>query len=73
MGQVTIYLPDEVERRVRRDAKRAGKSLSAFIADRVEPEAPTGWPKEFIEVLGTWEGELNVGEDPPPPEPPSFD
>src|SRR4029453_3951376 len=33
MAQVTIYLPDPVEREVRRAAKRARKSVSAFLAD----------------------------------------
>ncbi|MEW5742833.1 MAG: hypothetical protein AB1938_28205 [Myxococcota bacterium] len=32
MSQVTIYLPRDVEARARREAKRRGKSLSAYIA-----------------------------------------
>lgn len=35
MAQVTIYLPPEVERLARREAKRLKKSLSAYIASRL--------------------------------------
>lgn len=33
MAQLTIYLPDELEQRVRKEAKRSKKSLSAFMAE----------------------------------------
>lgn len=35
MSQLTIYLPAPVARKVRSDAKRAKKSISAYIADLV--------------------------------------
>lgn len=35
MSQITIYLPSSVAQKVRSDAKRAHKSVSAYIADLV--------------------------------------
>lgn len=39
MSQVTIYLASELEARARREAKRRGKSLSAYIASLLEEPA----------------------------------
>lgn len=36
MAQITIYLPPELEAEVRREARSAKLSLSAFIAARLE-------------------------------------
>lgn len=38
MAQVTIYVPDRLAARLRREAKRAGTSLSAYIARRFESQ-----------------------------------
>lgn len=64
MSQVTIYLPDEVAARARREAKRAGLSLSAFIASALERRAGSrgGWSKEFLSTFGEWAGPLDVEE-----------
>jgi hypothetical protein len=36
MSQVTIYLSKEVEAKARREARKARKTLSAYIASRLE-------------------------------------
>lgn len=41
MGQLTIYLPDEDEQRLRTDAERSGLSVSAYVRRRVF-DAPGG-------------------------------
>lgn len=59
MAQVTIYLPDGVERAVRREAKRARKSVSAYLADLARAKvAPAGWPEGFERLFGSWHGDL---------------
>lgn len=35
MAQLTLYIPDDVATRLRRDARRAHKSLSAFVVERL--------------------------------------
>ena len=70
MAQITIYVPDDVAKRLRQAAKRSGKSLSAYLT-----EAATGrresreWPDWFFELQGSCKGTLEVPEDPPPEEP----
>jgi predicted CopG family antitoxin len=64
MSQVTIYLPDELERELRAAAKKAGKSFSAYIAELASrrKKPGRGWPKAFKATFGAWEGEF---EEPP--------
>jgi hypothetical protein len=52
MSQVTIYLPPDVERLVRREAKKARKSLSAWLTELARREVqPSGWPEGYFEAL----------------------
>ncbi len=64
MSQVTIYLPDDVERELRAAARKAGKSFSAYITELAtrKKRAVRGWPKAFLATFGAWEGEF---EEPP--------
>ncbi|MCC6332892.1 MAG: hypothetical protein IT380_02765 [Myxococcales bacterium] len=68
MSQVTIYLPDDVERELRAAAKKAGKSFSAYITELASrrQSRKAGWPKDFRATFGAWEGRL---EEPPELEP----
>jgi hypothetical protein len=71
MAQVTIYLPDDVARDVKARARRAGKSLSAYLTTLARREGSRGargddWPKEFWELFGSWEGDFPIPEDRPP-------
>jgi hypothetical protein len=76
MAQLTIYLPDEVEKQVRQDARRAKKSVSAFIADLATRKESRGsdaaWAKRVAELYGSWVGPFPQIDDPPPDEPESF-
>jgi hypothetical protein len=67
MAQVTIYVPDEIAARIRRDARKAGQSVSAFIVSLTSPRrARGGWPRGFEKLYGSWEGEFPEIDDPPP-------
>ncbi len=70
MAQVTIYLPPQLEKKVRASARRARKSLSAYIAARLDEEQKDGlgWPKGYVEMLLTWANveALHLKEDPDP-------
>lgn len=67
MSQVTIYLPDELEKELRAGARKAGKSLSAYVAELAtrKKERPSKWSREFLATFGSWEGEFK--------EPPELD
>lgn len=66
MGQLTIYLPDEVEAALRRDAKRAGKSMSAWVVERVSPPRSSDHQAALQRLLGKWKGDFPEPEDLPP-------
>ena len=69
MAQVTIYIPDDLERELRKRATRTGKSLSSVVVDLARRQLrPGGWPDELVELYGSWEGDFPVPEDPPPDE-----
>ncbi len=59
MAQVVIYLPDDVEVRTRRDAKRSGKSLSAYIVSKLDQSLK----KEKLERLWGSCPELKAADD----------
>lgn len=55
MGQVTIYLDDESEKRVRAAAKKAGVPVSRWIAELVQENARTVWPESIRALAGAWQ------------------
>jgi hypothetical protein len=66
MAQVTIYLPDELARRLRREAKKSGRSLSAYIAALASGRPRrAGWPRGFDQLYGSWQGDFPDIEDLP--------
>jgi hypothetical protein len=69
VAQITIYVPDDVARHLKREARRAKKSLSAYLTELAAGRAPRRWPKWFLELQGSCQGTLRVPEDPPPEEP----
>jgi len=54
MAQVTIYLDDAAERRVKAAARKAGVSVSRWVAELVENRTRTDWPAEARELAGAW-------------------
>lgn len=72
MSQVTIYMDDDTEHRVRDAAAAAGVSVSRWIADLVRARTAATWPADVIGLAGCWgpSGEsagddLQVGDDVP--------
>ena len=66
MAQVTIYLPDDLVDRLRRRAKKAKKSLSAYVAELATAgHRDEGWPAGFAALYGSCDGEMPDVEEPP--------
>jgi len=57
MGQVTIYLDDEMESLLKRHVKKSGESSSRWIAEAVRRRAANEWPADVLELLGSWKAE----------------
>jgi len=57
MAQVTIYLDDETAAAMRRSAKSAGLSMSAWLARLVREKTQTTWPPHVRSLAGAWAGD----------------
>lgn len=60
MSQLHFYVPDEEEKQLREQARRAGLPLSRYLAQLVRRGAGQAdqWPEGYFEqVFGRWEGE----------------
>jgi hypothetical protein len=69
MAQLTIYLPDALEKKLRREARRTKKSVSAYLTEvAARTLQPSAWPTSFWELCGSWSGEFPDIDDPPPDE-----
>ena len=54
MGQVTIYLDDEIEKRMVKAAKSLHVSKSKWISRLIDAKLTTEWPVSVVELAGDW-------------------
>lgn len=54
MGQVTIYINAETEKRARDSARAEGLSLSKWVAERIARHSRKEWPGLVRELAGAW-------------------
>jgi len=62
MGQVTIYLEEEVENRMTKAAKSAHLSKSKWIAKLIQEKVANEWPQSVVSFAGSWEDFPSIGE-----------
>ena len=55
MGQVTIYLEDEIENRMTKAAKSAHLSKSKWIAKLIHERVVNEWPQSVVDFAGSWD------------------
>jgi hypothetical protein len=54
MGQVTIYLDPETEKKLHEAAKKNGLSLSKWVANLIREKTATSWPDSVAQLAGDW-------------------
>ena len=54
MGQITIYLENEVEKKIKTAAKTSDLSVSKWIANIIKEKTSTEWPQDVIKLAGSW-------------------
>ena len=62
MGQITIYLDSETERKMINTIKKSGKSKSKWVADLIREKTAGSWPENIINLAGAW-SDLPTAED----------
>ncbi len=55
MGQVTIYIDAETEKKMIASARAAKVSRSKWITDVIREKVATEWPVSVRELAGAWE------------------
>jgi hypothetical protein len=54
MGQVTIYLDDETEEKMRGEAEAMHLSKSKWIARLIQERLSDQWPANIRNIAGSW-------------------
>jgi hypothetical protein len=62
MGQVTIYLDSETEKKMSTIVKKSGISKSKWVSDLIKQKITTTWPENIVKLAGAWT-DLPTAED----------
>ncbi len=63
MSQVTIYLNNDLEIKMKRAAKASSLSLSKWITKIVEEKISAEWSQDIVDLAGSWEDDFpSLGE-----------
>ena len=62
MGQVTIYLEDEIEEKMSQAAKSEHLSKSKWIASLIKAKVASEWPESVVRLAGAWK-DLSLAEE----------
>ena len=54
MGQVTIYLDSETEKKMSNIVKKTGVSKSKWVSDLIKQKITTTWPENIVKLAGAW-------------------
>jgi hypothetical protein len=55
MGQVTIYIDEETEKKMLKMIQKRGVSKSKWIAELIREKTATTWPEEVAKLAGAWQ------------------
>jgi hypothetical protein len=62
MGQVTIYLEDDVEKKMSAAAKAEHLSKSNWVASLIKAKVASEWPESITHLAGAWK-DLSLAEE----------
>jgi hypothetical protein len=54
MGQVTIYLDEQTDKKLRQAVEQSGLSKSQWITRLIKEKTSTEWPEVVREMVGEW-------------------
>lgn len=63
MGQVTIYLDNETETKLKNAAKSSQISVSKWVAGVIEEKIATEWPQDIVKLAGSWKDDFPTIEE----------
>ena len=63
MGQVTIYLNNETEKKIKKAAKASHLSVSESVAGIIKEKITTEWPQDVVQLAGSWKDDFPTIEE----------
>lgn len=54
IAQITLYVDDETDRKVRKAARAAGVSRSRWAVEAIRKKLGEEWPEGFMALAGAW-------------------
>ena len=54
MAQLTLYLDEATEKKMKQAAKEAGISQSRWVAELIRSRTATTWPASLASLAGSW-------------------
>ena len=63
MGQVTIYLDNETENKLKKAAKSSHLSVSKWVAGIIKEKITTEWPQDVVNLAGSWKDDFPTIEE----------
>ncbi len=71
MGQITIYLDNETETKLKKTAKSNHLSVSKWVAGIINEKIENEWPQYIVDLVGCWKNDFpsldeirsNIGQD----------
>lgn len=54
MSQITLYVDEETERRMKEAARAAGMSISRWVVELIRARTTTDWPDSVRRLAGAW-------------------
>ncbi len=63
MGQVTIYLDNETENKLKKAAKSSHLSVSKWVAGVIQEKIITEWPQDIVKLAGSWKEDFPTIEE----------
>jgi hypothetical protein len=55
MSQVTIYLDEQTDKKLRQAVEKSGLSKSQWISRLIKEKTTTEWPEAVREMVGEWQ------------------
>ena len=62
MGQLTIYIDNDIEKKVNSMVKKSGMSKSKWVAELIREKTANSWPDSVIQLAGAWK-DIPTAED----------
>ncbi|MBW2248342.1 MAG: ribbon-helix-helix protein, CopG family [Deltaproteobacteria bacterium] len=62
MGQLTIYIDNDIEKKVNSMVKKSGMSKSKWVAELIRDKTANSWPDSVIQLAGAWK-DIPTAED----------